>query len=325
MRSMLVAGLVWGLTFGPALADSLPSWQEGPTKAAIVAFIDGVADPDSADFVPPEDRIAVFDNDGTLWAEKPFYFQLFFAIDQAKSAAIAKPGAPQDPALAAAAAGDLEALAEQGEAGLLALIAGTHAGTTPDEFEEAVRDWLTEARHPEKDRPFTELVYQPMLELLDYLRDKEFQVYIVSGGGIAFMRAWTEPVYGVPPEQVIGSSMVLEYVDGPDGPSIQRQPEVNFINDKAGKPIGIQRHIGKRPIFAGGNSDGDLQMLSWTTAGAGPRFALLVHHTDAEREWAYDRESHVGRLDKALDKAGQDGWTVIDMKNDWLTVFPPAP
>ena len=315
------------LVAAPAIAgtnDPLPSWNDGPTKQAIEAFVKKVTDKDGPDYVPPADRIAVFDNDGNLWAEKPVYFQLLFAIDRVKAMAPEHPEWKDKQPFKAAIEGDMEALAASGKKGLIELLAASHTGMSTAEFREAVTEWVETAKHPRFKRRYTELVYQPMLELLEYLRSNGFATYIVSGGGIEFVRVWSEPVYGIPPAQVVGSSIKTEYkiVDGE--PRIMRLPEVNFIDDKEGKPVGINQHIGKRPIFASGNSDGDFQMLEWTTAGDGPRFGLIVHHTDADREYAYDRDSHVGKLDKALDAAADKGWVVIDMKNDWKEMFPPA-
>lgn len=303
-------------------ADALPSWNDGPTKKAIITFVEKVTDKGSPDYVPPADRIAVFDNDGNLWAEKPVYFQLLFAIDRVRALAPKHPEWQNEQPFKAAIEGDVKTLLASGKEGLLKLIAASHAGMSASEFRETVADWVETARHPRFDKKYTELVYQPMLQLLDYLRSNGFTTYIVSGGGIEFLRTWSERVYGIPPAQVIGSSIQTEYdvVDGP--PILFRLPKTNFINDKAGKPIGINQHIGKRPIFASGNSDGDFEMLEWVTSGDGARFGLILHHTDVDREYAYDRESHVGRLDKALDEAADRGWTVIDMKNDWKEVFP---
>ncbi|MGH2341670.1 HAD family hydrolase [Segnochrobactraceae bacterium EtOH-i3] len=322
-RVLTVAALLLS-SLGVAFADPLASWNDGAAKTAIESFVQTVTDPNSADFVPPADRVAVFDNDGTLWVEQPMYTQLAFALDRVRELAPAHPEWQQNPVLKAAIDGDLKTLAASGEKGLIELVMVTHAGMTPDAFQALVTDWLAKAEHPRFKRPYTELVYQPMLELLDYLRANGFTTYIVSGGGIEFMRPWTEQVYGVPPAQVVGSSIKtkFEMVDGK--PVLMRLPEVNFIDDGAGKPVGINQHIGQRPIAAFGNSDGDLQMLQWTTAGEGARFGLIVHHTDAEREYAYDRTSPFGHLDKALDAAPAEGWTVVDMKADWKTIFPPA-
>ncbi len=307
---------------GWAGAAVLPSWNDSESRSAIIAFVERISDPQAADFVPVDQRIAVFDNDGNLWSEKPVYFQLLFAIDRVKSLAPQRLEWKDQQPFKAVLEDDMEALAASGEEGLLELVMATHADMTTAEFEQVVTDWLATARHPRFDRPFTELVFQPMLELLDYLRGNEFKIFIVSGGGIEFMRPWVQEVYGIPPEQVVGSTIKVEFEMRDDGPVLVRRPKIDFIDDKAGKPVGIHQFIGRKPIFASGNSDGDLQMLQWTTAGEGPSFGLILHHTDAEREWAYDRESHVGRLDKALDLAAESGWVVIDMKKDWRVVYP---
>ena len=305
----------------PATAlDPLPSWNDGDVKQQILEFVARVADPAGPDFVPEPERIATLDNDGTLWSEKPVYFQLLFAIDRVKELAPEHPEWKDKQPFKGVLEGDLASVAATGEHGLLELVMATHAGMTTAEFEEIVESWLASARHPERDRPYTELVYQPMLELLDYLRAHGFKTFITSGGGIEFMRPWVEEVYGIPPEQVVGSSVKVEFQERDGEPVLMRLPEIDFIDDKQGKPVGIHKFIGRRPIAAFGNSDGDLQMLQWTTAGAGARLGVIIHHTDAEREWAYDRESQVGRLDKALDEAREKGWTVVDMKRDWKTV-----
>jgi phosphoglycolate phosphatase-like HAD superfamily hydrolase len=310
----------------PAAApDPLPSWNDGDAKQRILEFVDRVSDPASADHVPGPERIAVFDNDGTLWSEKPAYFQLMFAIDRIRELAPQHPEWRDRQPFQGVLEDDLEAVAASGKHGLIELVMASHTGMTTEEFEGIVGDWIATARHPSLDVPYTELVYQPMLELLDYLQANGFTCFIVSGGGIEFMRPWVEGVYGIPPERVVGSSVkvVFEMRDGE--PVLVRLPEVDFIDDKEGKPVGINKYIGRRPIAAFGNSDGDLQMLQWTTAGAGARLGVIIHHTDAEREWAYDRDSHVGRLDKALEVAGEAGWSVVDMKRDWRTVHGPLP
>ncbi len=304
-------------------SDPLPSWNEGTAKARIVAFVQAVTDKAGKDHVEAADRVAVFDNDGTLWSEQPAYFQLLFAIDRVKALAPKHPEWKTKQPFKAALEGDMKALAASGEKGLIELVMATHAGNTPEEFQKVVRDWLATARHPKFKRPFTELVYQPMLELLDYLRANGFKTYIVSGGGIEFVRAWSQEVYGIPPEQVIGSSIKTKYEVRNGVPTLVRLPEINFIDDKAGKPVGINQHIGRRPIAAFGNSDGDFQMLEWVTAGPGPRLGLFVHHDDAEREFAYDRKSHIGRLDRGLDEGPRRGWTIASIRNDWKTVYPP--
>jgi phosphoglycolate phosphatase-like HAD superfamily hydrolase len=307
-------------------ADPLLSWNDGEAKQAIVGFVDRVTEDGGPDFVPPAERIATFDNDGTLWAEQPIYFQFAFAMDRVKALAPQHPEWQDTQPFKAALEGDREALAASGEKGLLQIVMATHAGMTTDEFRATVAEWLATARHPRFERPYTELAYQPMLELLDYLRAEGFKTFIVSGGGVEFMRVFAERVYGIPPEQVVGSSGVVKFELRPDGePVLTKEGKVEFVDDGPGKPVGINRFIGRRPIMAFGNSDGDLQMLQWTTAGDSPRFGLIVHHTDAEREWAYDRESHIGKLDKALDEAAAKGWTVVDMKNDWQTIFAEGP
>lgn len=306
-----------------AQTDPLPSWNDTAPKKAIVAFVDRVTTENTPDFVPEPERIAVFDNDGTLWVEHPMYTQLAFALDRVKVLAPEHPEWKDQQPFKAVLEGDMQALAAAGEKGLVQLIMATHSGMTVDEFQTIVTDWLAQARDPRFGRPYTELVYQPMLELLAYLRANGFKTFIVSGGGIEFMRPWTENVYGVPPEQVVGSSIKTEFIMRDGIPTLHRLPEVNFIDDKAGKPVGINAAIGRRPIAAFGNSDGDLQMLQWTTlGGSSPRFGLIVHHTDAEREYAYDRQTEFGRLDQALDIAPINGWTVVDMKADWKEIFP---
>jgi phosphoserine phosphatase len=303
-------------------ADPLPSWNDGPAKKAILDFVGRVTKEGSPDFVPVADRIATFDNDGTLWCEHPMYVQMAFVIDRVKALAPRHPHWKETHPFKAILAGDLEAIASAGEGALVDLLKETHAGMTPDEFEQIVRDWLATSRHPRFHRPYTELVYQPMLELLAYLRANGFKTFIVSGGGVEFMRSRVAAIYGVPPERVVGSSIKLKYTLRDRQPVVLRLPEINFVDDKGGKPAGIQSHIGRRPVMAFGNSDGDYEMLRWTTAGPGPRFGLIVHHTDAEREYAYDRKTHFGRLVRALDEAPKWGWTVVDMKNDWKVVFP---
>jgi phosphoglycolate phosphatase-like HAD superfamily hydrolase len=302
-------------------ADPLPSWNDTAPKQAIIAFVDNSTKEGTPGFVPMPERIAVFDNDGTLWAEQPMYFQLFFAIDRIKALAPQHPEWKDKEPFASLLKGDVTAALAGGEHALAQIVMATHAGLTTEEFEKSVTDWLATAKHPTTGKPFTEMVYQPMLELLTYLRANGFKTYIVSGGGIEFMRPWTEKVYGIPPEQVVGSSGGLKYELRDGVPVLIKLPEIAHNDDKDGKPVGIQRHIGRRPIFAAGNSDGDLQMLQWTAAGTRPGFCLYIHHTDAEREWAYDRESHIGKLDKGLDEAKAKGWIVTDMKSDWQTVF----
>jgi hypothetical protein len=321
---IVILGLAWGGQAAAQGSDPLPSWNDGKAKQSIIDFVERVTTSASPDFEPPAERIATFDNDGCLWAEQPMYFQLLFALDRVKAIAPQHPEWREKEPFASLLKGDVKAALAGGEHAMLEIVTATHAGMTTEEFEQVVKDWGDTARHPTTMRPYTEMVYQPMLEVLAYLRANGFKTFIVSGGGIEFMRPWVERVYGVPPEQVVGSSIKTKF-DMRDGkPVLVRLPELNFIDDKDGKPIGINTHIGRRPIAAFGNSDGDLQMLQWTTAGQGPRFALYVHHTDAEREWAYDRNSSIGRLDKGLDEALAKGWTVVDMKKDWKLIYPPA-
>jgi len=303
-------------------ADALPSWNDGKAKQSIVTFVEKVTKEGSPDFVPVAERIATFDNDGCLWAEQPMYFQAFFVFDRIKALAPKHPEWKTKEPFASVLKGDVKTALAGGEHALLEMVMATHAGLTTEEFEKAVTDWLAAAKHPKTGRPFTEMVYQPMLELLAYLRASGFKTFIVSGGGIEFMRPWTERVYGIPPEQVVGSSGGLKYELRAGNPVLIKLPTVVLNDDQDGKPVGIQRHIGRRPIAAFGNSDGDLQMLQYTAAGRGPRFCLYVHHTDAEREWAYDRKSHIGKLDKGLDEAKAKDWTIVSMKDDWKTIFP---
>ncbi len=310
------------LTANAFAADPLPSWNDTASRQAIVKFVEKVTKKGSPDFVPREQRIATFDNDGTLWAEQPMYFQFFFVADRVKALAPQHPEWNTQEPYASLLKGDLKGALAGGEKGLMELVAATHSGMTTGEFERAVSDWIATAKHPKTGKPFTAMVYQPMLELLTYLRAHGFKTYIVSGGGIEFMRPWTENVYGISPEQVIGSSGGLKYEVRDGSPVIVKTPELFFMDDKEGKPVAIQRHIGRRPIAAFGNSDGDLQMLQWTCGGSGPRFCLYVRHTDADREWAYDRESHIGKLDKGFDEATATGWTVVDMKKDWKRIYP---
>ncbi|TIL67672.1 HAD family hydrolase [Mesorhizobium sp.] len=302
-------------------AEVLASWNEGEAKQSIVRFVESVSKEGSADFVPVPERIAVFDNDGTLWGEQPMYFQLLFALDRVKALAPQHPEWKDKEPFASLLKGDVKAALAGGEHAILEIVMAAHSGMTTDEFEQIVRDWFASAKHPKTGKPYTEMIYQPMLELLDYLRANGFKTFIASGGGIEFVRVFSEQAYGIPPEQVIGSSGKMKFELKGDQMVLNKLPEVDFIDDKAGKPVAIQKHIGRRPIAAFGNSDGDLQMLQWTCAGPGPRFCLYVRHTDAEREWAYDRESSIGRLDKGLDAAADSGWTVVDMKKDWNRVF----
>ncbi len=304
-----------------AAGAALPSWNDGATKQAILNFVAAVTREGSPDFVPRAERIATFDNDGTLWVEHPMYTQLAFALDRVKALAPLHPEWKNTQPFKAALEGDMKTLAESGEHGMAELVMATHAGMTTEEFEKIITDWFATARHPRFKRPYTELSYQPMIELLGYLRASGFKTFIVSGGGIEFMRPWTERVYGVPPEQVVGSSIKTQFQIRDGKPELFRLPELNFIDDKAGKPVGINEFIGRRPIAAFGNSDGDLEMLQWTTMSGGARLGLLVHHTDAVREYAYDRDTPFGRLDKALDAAAIKKWVVADMKDDWNRIF----
>jgi len=304
-------------------ADPLPSWNDGHAKRSIVEFVATVTKPGSLEFVPIAERIALFDNDGTLWAEQPTFFQASFAIDRIRQLAMQHPEWTTKEPFASVLRGDATSALAGGEHALVEMAMASHAGTTTEEFETIVKDWVSTARHPKSGKPYTEMVYQPMLELLAYLRANGFKTFIVSAGGIEFMRVFSERVYGVPPEQVIGTSIRTKFERRDGKPVLVRLPEINFINDGEGKPVGIQMHIGRRPVAAFGNADGDLQMLQWTAAGSGPRFCLYVHHTDADREWAYDRNSSsFGRLDKGLDEARAKGWTLVDMRNDWNTIFP---
>jgi len=302
-------------------ADHLRSWNDGPAKQAIIEFVKATTDKGSPKFVRPEDRIATFDNDGTLWAEQPMYFQMLFALDRVKALAPEHPDWKDQEPFASLLKDDVKGALAGGERAMLEIVMATHAGMTTEEFTQTVKDWIATAKHPKTGRLYTEMVYQPMLELLAYLRANGFKTFIVSGGGIEFMRPWAEKVYGIPPEQVVGSSIKTKFEMRDGKPVLVRLPEMNFIDDGPGKPAGINSHIGHRPIAAFGNSDGDLEMLQWTAAGNGKRFCLYVHHTDAEREWAYDRQTPIGKLDKGLDEATAKGWTVVDMKNDWKRIF----
>lgn len=320
MSFLLAALLVAARTVA---ADALPSWNDTASKRAIVSFVTATTTPADPQYLPPAERIAVlFDNDGTLWAEQPLYFQLAFAIDRVKALAPQHPEWRTTEPFASLLQGNLGHALAGGERAIAEIVMATHAGMTTAEFEQIVRDWLATARHPVTKQPYTEMVYQPMLELLVYLRASGFKTFIVSGGGVEFMRPWTEAVYGIAPEQVVGSSIRTKYEQRGGKPVITRLPEIDFIDDKAGKPVGIHKFIGRRPVLAFGNSDGDFEMLEWTTTGPGARLGLLVHHDDAGREWAYDRESSVGRLARGLDEAPTRGWVVVSMKDDWLRVFP---
>jgi phosphoserine phosphatase len=306
----------------PTPGATLPSWNEGPSKRAVTTFVARVTTPGTPDFVPAAERIAVFDNDGTLWAEQPMYFQLAFALDRVKALAGEHPDWQTREPFKSVIAGDLKAVMAGGEHALMQIIAASHAGNTTAEFEQIVSHWLAVAKHPKTGRLYTEMVYQPMLEVLAYLRANGFKTYIVSGGGVEFMRPWVERVYGIPPEQVVGSRIRMKYEVRNGVPVLARLAEIDLIDDKAGKPVGIQQVIGRRPTIAFGNSDGDFEMLEWTTTAPGPRLGVIVHHTDAEREWAYDRESSIGRLVRGLDEAAARRWVVVDMKQEWARIFP---
>lgn len=318
----LLACLLFLVAFNTSAQELLPSWNEGPSKQAVLSFIEQTTTEGSERFVPPAQRIAVFDNDGTLWSEQPIYVQIAFTFDRIKALAPQHPEWKTQQPFKAVLEGDLKGVLSTGQKGLFELIAATHAGVDTETFRGIVEQWLKTARHPKTGRPYTEMVYQPMLELLSYLEKRGYKTYIVSGGGIEFMRPWTEMVYGIPPERVIGSSIKtkFEIVDGE--PRLVGLPELQFIDDGANKPIGIQERIGRRPVMAVGNSDGDREMLLWTTAGKGPRFGMLIHHTDDVREVAYDRNSSIGRLNEVLDLAPVKGWTVVDMKREWKEIFP---
>lgn len=302
-------------------SDPLPSWYAGPAKDAIINHVKCATNDGCPLYVPPQERIAVFDNDGTLWSEQPAYFQLLFALDRVKALAPQHPEWKTEQPFKAALENDLNTLADSGKAGLLKILAVTHSGMTTDEFADTVRDWIKTARHPEKKVPYTKLVYQPMLEVLNYLRANGFKTYIVSGGGVDFLRVWAEDVYGIPPEQVIGSRIKVKLEQRDGKPVLVRLAEIDFINDKEGKPVGIHRYIGRAPVIAFGNSDGDLPMLQWTDRKENT-LKVIVHHTDAQREYAYDRDSHIGQLDKALKEAQAKGWTIINMQRDWKRIYP---
>jgi hypothetical protein len=304
------------------ITDPLPAWNDTASKKAIFSFVERVTLQSSSDFVPEVDRIATFDNDGTLWAEQPMYFQFLFALDRVKALAPKHPEWKTEEPFASLLKGDVKGALAGGEPAIFKLVVATHSGMTVEEFNGIAQDWFATARHPITKRLYTEMVYQPMLELLAYLRANAFKTFIVSGGGIDFIRIFSERVYGIPTQQVVGSSGKTKFEMQNGKWALTRLPEIDFINDGPGKPAGINAHIGRRPIAAFGNSDGDMQMLQYTTGGSGARFGLIVHHTDPIREWAYDRTSSIGKLDKALDAAPAAGWTVVDIKNDWKTIFP---
>jgi len=316
MKYFIAAGL--SMFASAILADPLPSWSETDTKQAIINFVERVTDPTSPDYVTAEDRVAVFDNDGTLWSEQPVYFQLAYALYSLEKKAASDPSILTSDTLRAAASGDVETVIASGSEGLLEVIAVSHSGMTVNNFQDDVVNWLENARHSTTGKRYSDMVYQPMQELLRYLRDEGFQTYIVSGGGVDFMRAFSKEAYNIPNQQVIGSTGPAEYSNG----EIIKLVGDVFLNEKEGKPLGISSRIGKRPIFASGNSDGDFAMLEYTTAGPGPSFGMLLHHTDGEREFAYDREGHIGVLNKGLDESGERGWVIIDMASDWKQVWP---
>jgi len=322
--SLLAAALVCALAFTTAIsrADPLPSWNEGPAKKSIVEFVTKVTKPGSPDFVPAPERIATFDNDGTLWAEQPMYFQLIFTLDRVKALAPQHPEWKTKEPFASVLKGDLKDALAGGDKELIEMAMATHAGMTAEEFNKMAGDWLATARHPKTGRLYTDMVYPPMIELMAYLRANGFKTYIISAGGVEFMRVWATQVYGIPVEQVFGSVIKTKYEVRDGKPVLVRLPELHFVDNQGGKPVGIHEYIGRRPLLAVGNSDDDFEMLEWTTAGSGVRMGIYIHHTDAEREWAYDRESHIGKLNKGLDEAPSKGWTVVNMKNDWNTIFP---
>lgn len=300
--------------------DPLGSWNDGLAKQSIIEFIESVTDSNDESYIPESSRIAVFDNDGTLWSEKPYYFQLQFAIDRIKELASGHPEWYEIQPFKAVLEGDMKTVMDYGVPGIIELVMKSHAGMSDKEFRVVVNDWIDTARHNETGKLYRDMVYRPMIELLNYFRDQGFKTYIVSGGGTDFLRAWSEVVYGIPPQQIIGSTIKKKFDSIEGEPLIVRMPEIEFINDKEAKPLGIQRHIGRMPVAAFGNSDGDLQMLQWTASGPGKKLMVYIHHTDADREWAYDRDSHVGKLDKGLDEARDKGWLIVDMKNDWKVV-----
>ncbi len=323
--AVIVVALLSKAAHAQEALDPLPSWNEGPVKKALVEFVNRVTSPTSPDFVKPNERIAVFDNDGTLWCEQPMYVELQFVFDRVSVLAAAKPEWKTTEPFKSLLAGDMEGVRKSGKRGLLEMFMATHSNVTVDDFEQTVKEYMKTAKHPRFKKPYTELIYQPMLEVLAYLRSQQFQTFIVSGGEVEFMRPFSEPVYGVPPQQVVGTSVKTEYQVHGDKPVLMRLPEIDFFDDGPGKPVAIGQYIGRRPLIAFGNSDGDFEMLEWTTkVAAGPRLGLIVHHTDGEREYAYDRDSQFGRLNKALDEAQARGWQVISMKDDWKEIFPPV-
>lgn len=319
--SAIVIACVATAATGARAEDPLPSWNDGPAKSAIVAFVEKTTTEGSPQFVRPAERIAVFDNDGTLWAEQPAYFQLLFALDRVKAMAADHPEWRTTEPYKSAIAGDLKGVMASGKEGLMKVVAASHAGMTADEFQASAREWLASARNPATGELYVRMVYRPQLELLDYLRDNGFKTFIVSGGGIDFLRMFAERVYGIPPEQVVGTSLQARYELREGVPVIVKEPALDWLDDKEGKPVAIHLHIGRRPILAVGNSDGDFEMLEYTTRGDGPRLGVLIHHDDAEREFAYDRNSPIGRLVRGLDEAPARGWVVVSMKDDWRAVF----
>ena len=322
LTTLVLALLLTACAATPTVTDPLPSWASGASKQRIIEFVADVTDSNGLSYVPANERIATFDNDGTLWSEKPTYFQLLFILRQVTLMAADHPEWSTTQPFQAVLENDWESLKSAGAAGWEKLAMATQAGMTTEEFRLLVNDWVANAKHPTSGRPYVQMVYQPMLELIDYLKANEFKVFIVSGGGLEFMRPWTESVYGIPPDQVVGSSMETRF-EVRDGQTVLvREPKTHFYNDKGGKPVAINRFIGQRPIVAVGNSDGDFEMLQWTSNGEGARLGILVHHTDAEREWAYDRDSVEGRLNRGLDEADQNGWLVVDMANDWKVIYP---
>ena len=322
--ALLLFALFVGSSGILAAGNPLPSWNDGPSKKAIMSFVEKVTREGGPDYVAPGERIAVFDNDGTLWGEQPLYFQLAFALDRIRALAGKNPEWKEKQPFKAVLENDHEALKKSGKHGLAELLMASHAGMTTEEFEKIAAEWIATAKHPKTGKAYVEMVYQPMLELLDYLRANGFKTFIVSGGGIEFMRPWVEKVYGIPPEQVVGTSIQVKYNVQDGKPALDRLPKINFVDDKAGKPVGIHYHIGRRPIAAFGNSDGDFEMIEWTTTGDGARLGVLIHHDDAAREVAYDRKSHIGKLVRGLDEGPERGWTIVSMKSDWKCVFPYA-
>lgn len=321
IRSFIVVTLLTASLLPVAAQEPLPSWNDGAARTRILNFVKATTTEGGEGYVAPEDRIAVFDNDGTLWSEQPYYFQLGFMLDRVKTLAPQHPEWKTKEPFKSILAGDLKGIAKGGEKGIVELGMVTHAGVTSDQFTKIVTEWFASAKHPKTGKPFNEMTFLPMRELLDYLRDNGFKTYIVSGGGIEFMRPITEKAYGIPPEQVVGSTIVTEYAIVGDVPVLRRLPKIDFVDDGPGKPSGINKFIGRKPIFVAGNSDGDYEMLRWVTAAKGPGFAMIVRHTDAEREYAYDRESAFGKLSKALDEAERRNWLVVDMKNDWKKIY----